>query len=82
MALPKRQVGEFSGVEIAREQTRRTIAFIAICSFFFVVGVIVLVGWLILKLQSDEVLKVLATTAGVLGGIVGAIVGFYFRSDN
>ena len=33
-------------------------------------------------LAIDDALKVVTTTAGMLSGIVGAVVGFYFRSDD
>jgi hypothetical protein len=34
-----------------------------------------------LQLAIDDVLKILTTTAGVLSGVVGAVVGFYFRGE-
>jgi hypothetical protein len=35
---------------------------------------------MVLHVNIDETLKVLTTTAGVIGGVVGAVVGFYFQA--
>ena len=69
------------GIELSREHTRQHVTYIAIGGFFLINGLIILIGWMFLKLDADEVLKVLATASGVMGGVVGAIVGFYFRSE-
>lgn len=76
------QIGEMPGVEQAREESRRYIAYSAIGGFLALLGLIVVVGWLVLKLPVDDMLKVLTATAGVLSGVVGAIVGFYFRGED
>jgi hypothetical protein len=69
------------GVEELREQTRRYLAYGSLGGLMALLGLIVLVGWVALKLPIDDVLKVLTTTAGILAGVVGAIVGFYFRGE-
>jgi hypothetical protein len=79
---PLAEIGNISGVEVVREGTRRVIAYIAIGSYFAILALIAPVSWVAFKLGVDDVLKVLTTTAGVLGGVVGAVVGFYFRSES
>lgn len=69
------------GVERTREAARLGIAFASILGYFVLLAVIIIVGWLAMKLPIDDVLKVLTATAGVLGGIVGAVIGFYFRQE-
>jgi hypothetical protein len=69
------------GVERTREAARLGIALVSTLGYFVLLAVIIIVGWLVMKLPIDDVVKVLTATAGVLGGIVGAIVGFYFRQE-
>lgn len=76
------EIPDISGIEIIRERTRRAIAFISVLGYFLILGVIALGGPRFLGLNIDDALKVLTTTAGVLGGVVGAVVGFYFRNEN
>jgi uncharacterized membrane protein len=61
------------------EMTRRWLAFIALVGYLVLIAAVVLVGWIGFRLKIDDVLKVVTTVAGLLGGIVGAIIGFYFR---
>ena len=53
----------------------------ALIGFFGLLASIIIVGWLFRTIAIDDVIKVLTTTAGVLSGVVGAIVGFYFHSE-
>lgn len=68
------------GVETQREFTRTALALGSLGGLLLLL-VIILLGWIYLHLPIDDVLKVLTTTAGVLTGIVGAIIGFYFRGN-
>jgi VIT1/CCC1 family predicted Fe2+/Mn2+ transporter len=81
MALPTVQVPEVAGVEEAREQTRKYIAWVAIIGLFATLITIVVGGWLLNNKSIDETLQMLTTAIGVLAGIVGAIIGYYFRSE-
>lgn len=73
-------IPSIAGVQIIRESTRRIIAYGALAGFFGILVLIVVGGWLVLKASVDDVLKVLTATASVLGGVVGAIIGFYFQA--
>jgi len=76
-----RALPEYPGFEGVREFARLGIAFVSILSYFSLLAVIIIVGWLVMRLPIDDVVKVLTAAAGILGGIVGAIVGFYFRQE-
>jgi hypothetical protein len=81
MAVGTTQVGQLGGVEEVREATRRYIAYLAIGAYFVIIFAI-LAAWLFSpNAKPDDALKVLTTTAGVLGGIVGAVIGFYFQTE-
>ena len=75
-----RQASQLSGVTFVREDARRNIAYIVVACYFALLATIVLVGWMVLRLGTEDMLKVLTTTAGVVGGVVGAVVGFYFQA--
>lgn len=77
----ERELEAPADVQVVREATRRGIAFVSIVGYFILLAVIIIVGWLVLKRDTDDVVKVLTATAGILGGIVGAVVGFYFRQE-
>lgn len=79
MAVSSTPVNAIPGVELQREQTRTKIALIALYGYIGLLTVIIIIGWWILKLNIDDVLKILTAVAGILSGIVGAIIGFYFR---
>ena len=68
-----------SGVELTLEGTRKIIVYLAMGCFAGIITIIVVIGWMILRLPVDDTQKILTTTSAVLSGIVGAIVGFYFR---
>ncbi len=78
--MPTIAIPSIPGVEVWKESTRRIIAYVAIGGFLFVLTLILIGGWFVLQAPVDDVLKVLTTTASVLGGVVGAIVGFYFQT--
>jgi hypothetical protein len=80
--MPVIETPAMPGVEIAREGTRKYMAYGALGGFLGLLALIVFVGWIMLKLPIEDVLKVLSTTAGVLSGVVGAVVGFYFRGED
>jgi hypothetical protein len=69
------------GIEIIREKTRQIIVFLAMGSFVSIIVAIILIGWMYLRLPIDDIQKILTITGSVLTGIVGAIVGFYFRGN-
>lgn len=82
MAYPTVEIPEDTGLNtVSPETTRRDIAKTAIYGLFGTL-VIILLGWLFGGKDIDETLKVLTTSMGVLTGIVGAIVGYYFRGDD
>ncbi|HKZ81403.1 MAG TPA: hypothetical protein VJ793_01865 [Anaerolineae bacterium] len=82
MSKRRQQVTNLSGVAvIRRESTRTWIAYIAIGGFLVLVLVILLGGWVLRGLPTTEVLQVISTVSGVFGGLVGAAIGFYFRSE-
>ena len=79
MAVSSNPVNSLSGVEIQREKTRTRIAYIALYSYIGLLTIIIIIGWWLLCLPIDDVLKILTAVASILSGIVGAIIGFYFR---
>ncbi|MCR8561442.1 hypothetical protein KXD93_27560 [Mucilaginibacter sp. BJC16-A38] len=79
MAVSSNPINGMPGVEIQREQTRTRIAYIALYSYIGLLTIVIVIGWWLLKLKIDEVFKILTAVAGILSGIVGAIIGFYFR---
>ena len=81
MPILSNPVNSISGVEIQREQTRTRIAYIALYGYIGLLTIIVIIGWWILRKEIDQVLKILTAVAGILSGIVGAIIGFYFRDN-
>jgi hypothetical protein len=81
MPIPTAPTPTLPGVDPTREETRKYMAYGALFSFLGLLTVIVVVGWMWLQLAIDDVLKILTTTAGVLSGVVGAVVGFYFRGE-
>ena len=81
MATSSNPVNSLPGVEIQREQTRTRIAYIALYGYIGLLTIILVIGWWILALPIDDVLKILTAVAGILSGIVGAIIGFYFRDQ-
>ncbi|MGC2237210.1 MAG: hypothetical protein WA584_13680 [Pyrinomonadaceae bacterium] len=74
------EIPGISGVEEKLEETRRHLAYTALGGFLGILVLVIIIGWAILKAPVDEVLKIITTIAGILGGVVGAIIGFYFRS--
>jgi TRAP-type C4-dicarboxylate transport system permease small subunit len=82
MAYPFVQIPEALGVEETPEKTRKYIAWIAIGGLFVTLLVIIIGGWLISGKTIDDTLKVLTTAMGILTGMVGAIIGYYFRSES
>lgn len=79
MPLSSQFTNATPGVHLERERTRTRIAFIALYSYIGLLTLIIVIGWWILHLGIDDVLKILTAVAGILSGIVGAIIGFYFR---
>ena len=69
------------GVDNDQEETRRWLAYIAVAGLFITILVVIVGGWIILGKKVDDVLEVITTVASVIGGIVGAIIGFYFRHE-
>lgn len=80
--MPIAEAPAISGVDSVREGTRKIMAYIALGGFMGVITVIIVGGWMYLNREMDDVIKVLTTTAGVLSGVVGAVVGFYFRGED
>ena len=82
MPMPPRATPpSIPGIDPTREETRKYMAYGALFGFLGLLATIIVVGWIWLRLDIDEVLKILTTTAGVLSGVVGAVVGFYFRAE-
>lgn len=81
MSVSSSPINGMPGVEIQREQTRTRIAYIALYGYIGLLTIIIIIGWWYLRLQIDDVLKILTAVAGILSGIVGAIIGFYFRDQ-
>lgn len=81
MELPNAQIPDLPGLSISREDTRKKIAYVSVGAFFFIIAIVVVGGWMILGANIDDIIKLLTAVSGVLSGIVGAIVGFYFRGD-
>ena len=79
MAVPDYEISEMPGVQLEIEGTRKHLAYAALGGFLGILVLVIIIG-AILKSPVDEVLKLITTIAGILGGVVGAIVGFYFRS--
>ncbi len=77
IVIPK-QSGVGAGEK--RETARRNIAYGAIFAFLGF-NLIPLGGWLLGKIPLDDAVKMITTISGVLAGIVGAIIGFYFRAE-
>ena len=80
--MPRIELPGLAGVETGLETTRRNMAYGSLFGFLTLLATVVIVGWLWRRIAIDDVLKVLTTTAGMLSGIVGAVVGFYFRGDD
>lgn len=79
MANQTNPITSLSGVDVQREETRTTLAYISLGGYIFILILILIIGWWILRQNIEDVLKILTTTASILGGIIGAIIGFYFR---
>lgn len=69
------------GIEIEREETRTNLAYISLGGYIFLLVLILAIGLGLSKTLVDDTLKILSAVASILGGIVGAIVGFYFRGE-
>jgi len=76
------EVPDVTGLDYGKETTRKNMAYGSLFGFLALLAVIIIFGWLWKGVAIDDTLKVLTTTAGMLSGIVGAVVGFYFRSDS
>lgn len=81
MPSPQAPPPVLPGVEVTRETTRRFIAYVALCGYLALMGGILILGWGFVGANMDDVLKVLTTTAGILSGVVGAVIGFYFQAQ-
>ena len=79
--MPRINISDLPGVELGKETTRRNMAYGSLFGYLLILATIITVGWLWKRIMIDDVLKVLTTTAGVLSGVVGAVIGFYFRGD-
>jgi hypothetical protein len=82
MATSSRPISGMPGVEIQRERTRTYIALLALCSYIALLIIVLIVGWAFLRKPIEDVLQILTAVAGILSGIVGAIIGFYFRDTD
>ncbi len=82
-------VPSLGGVELVREDTRRKLAFLAIGGFFLLVAFIVGGSFVFIKFGPDhgacdlkEAQEFLLAFGSVFSGIIGAVIGFYFGSEN
>jgi hypothetical protein len=80
--MPTIAIPSLAGVEVGRETTRRNIAYASVVGFLVILVTIVVGGWFFLRADVEDILKVLTVTASVLGGIVGAVIGFYFQTKD
>jgi hypothetical protein len=77
------------GVELVREDTRRKLAFLAIGGFFFLVALIVGGTFAFIRFSPADgafdlkaAQEFLLAFGSVFSGIIGAVIGFYFGSDD
>lgn len=77
---PSRTISSQKGVDPEREEARRNIAYGAIGAFLLFIF-IPLIVWAVGAITLAEAEKMITIIASVLAGIVGAIIGFYFRSE-
>jgi hypothetical protein len=75
-------IPSLGGVDLTRETTRQYMAYGALYGFLLLLATIIIGGWLWRRINIDEVTKILTTTSSVLSGVVGAVVGFYFRGED
>ena len=74
------EVAELPGVEAIREDTRKYLAYGAVGGFLAIFIGILVVGGLV-RMPVDDLVRILTTAGGLLSGVVGAIIGFYFSAD-
>lgn len=78
-------IPDIGGIEIERESVRRYIAMLALGGFLVIIFLIVIACLLgqcsqTPRVTIDDGVKLLTAVSSVLGGVVGAVVGFYFNS--
>ena len=78
--MPTVRVPALTGLDVVREETRKLIALIALVGFFLLLGLVIW-GRFFRGVDTEDTTKLLTTTSSILSGVVGAIVGFYFRSE-
>jgi membrane protein DedA with SNARE-associated domain len=82
MPGPHVPIPDCPGIEIERDTVRRYIAYTALGGFLSIIGVIVLGGLFGRPKTIEETVQLITTTASVLSGVVGAVVGFYFNATS
>ncbi|GAA4467400.1 hypothetical protein GCM10023189_51020 [Nibrella saemangeumensis] len=72
-----------SGVQQGKATTlRKYVALLALIAYFTLLSFIVYMAYNSANREEfDRTMQLFTTTAGILGGVVGAIVGFYFREE-
>jgi hypothetical protein len=76
---PTEEVPALSGVDVVREETRKWLAWIAMGGYIVLLFTILII-WGVGG-GTDDVIKILTATGSLLSGIVGAVVGFYYKSE-
>lgn len=74
-------IPNMSGVEVIREKVRQRLAYWSVFAYFATIITIIFFGKPMLSIEINEVVQLITTVAGILGGIVGAIIGFYYKSN-
>lgn len=77
------RIPAISGVQQSKPSTlRKYVALLALFGYFILLSFIVYMAYASAnKEEFDRTMQLFSTTAGILGGVVGAIVGFYFREE-
>jgi H+/Cl- antiporter ClcA len=72
-------VSDLSGVQVTPvDKVRAWIAYIVVGVFFSLVGFLAINGWVYGR-EIDEIVRIVTIVSTALGGIVGIVLGFYFR---
>ncbi|GAA4397431.1 hypothetical protein GCM10023187_06880 [Nibrella viscosa] len=77
------RIPAISGVQQGRVSSlRKYVALLALIAYFSLLAFIVYMAYNSANREEfDRTMQLFTTTAGILGGVVGAIVGFYFREE-
>jgi len=68
------------GTKTSREEARRNIAYGLVAALVLLLTIPV-VRWFLGWSTTDDLIKIVPVIGSALGGLVGAIIGFYFRAE-